>query len=300
MPPIKHVAITGGTHGNELTGVHLLKHWRNDPEQVCRDSFVTELHLANSKAYGQNVRYLDQDLNRQFAWTDLNNHDLCGYEHNRAKSLNTLLGPKDEPRVDFVIDLHTTTANMGTTLVIKSDDPLVVGMAFYVKQKMPEVTLFHEPSERMGDNFLISLGRRHGLLVEVGPVPQGLLRWDVYRQTRDATLHCLDFIEAYNQDKVPELPRTQSGFEFVRKLNLPENERGELTAMLHPNLQDADYQPINPGDPVFITLAGEDLPFSEDEVLYGAFINEAAYYDQHIGLSLMRTVEIELPERVPA
>lgn len=295
MAAIKHVAITGGTHGNELTGVHLLKHWRNNPELVCRDSFVTELHLANPKANGCNRRYIDQDLNRQFNWDDLNNHELCGYEQNRAKSLNTLLGPKDAPRVDFVIDLHTTTANMGTTLVIKSDDPLVVGMAFYVKEKMPGVTLFYEPEERMRDNFLISLGRRHGLLVEVGPVPQGLLRWDIYDQTRKATEYCLDFLQAHNAGDVPPLPETQPGFQFVEKVRLPENERGELTAMVHPTLQDADYQPINPGDPLFITLAGDTLPYEGEETLYGAFINEAAYYDRHVGLSLMRPIEIILP-----
>lgn len=294
MAAIKHVAITGGTHGNELTGVHLLKHWRNNPEVVCRDSFVTELHLANPKANGCNRRYLDQDLNRQFNWDDLNNHELCGYEQNRAKSLNTLLGPKDEPRVDFVIDLHTTTANMGTTLVIKSDDPLVVGMAFYVKEKMPDVTLFYEPEDRMQDNFLISLGRRHGLVVEVGPIPQGLLRWDIYDQTRQATELCLDYLQAFNTGDVPSLPNTQPGFQFVEKVQLPENERGELTAMVHPNLQDADYQPINPGDPLFITLNGDTLPYEGKETLYGAFINEAAYYDRHVGLSLMRPIDIHL------
>lgn len=293
MSSIKHVAITGGTHGNELTGVYLLKHWRNNPEQVCRDSFITELHLANPKAHGHNRRYLDQDLNRQFAWPDLNDHALCGYEQNRAKSLNSLLGPKDEPRVDFVLDLHTTTANMGVTLVIKSDDPLVTGMAFYVKQCRPEVTLFHEPAGRLDDNFLISLGRRHGLLVEVGPVPQGLLRWDIYQQTRDVTGLCLDYLDAFNRGEPPEVPASMPGFRFVEKVRLPENERGELTAMVHPDLQDADYQPIEPGNPLFITLDGQTLPYEGEETLYGAFINEAAYYDRHIGLSLMRPCTIE-------
>lgn len=295
MQRIKHLAITGGTHGNELTGVHLLKHWRNNPEEICRDSFTTELHLANPKANQCNRRYLDEDLNRQFGWDDLNDHALCGYEQNRAKSLNTLLGPKDDPRVDFVLDLHTTTANMGVTLVIKTDDPLIVGMAFYVKQQMPEVTLFFEPAERMADNFLVSLGRHFGLLVEVGPVPQGLLRWDAYENTRQATLHCLDYVQLINETgQLPDLPEVQSGFHFVRKVKLPENERGELTAMVHPSLQDADYQPIKPGDPLFMTLDGEVIPFDSERTLYGAFINEAAYYDRHIGLSLMEPVEIKL------
>jgi aspartoacylase len=294
MSTIKQVAITGGTHGNELTGVHLLKHWRQHPDEIARDTFTTEMHLANPKANGQNRRYIDQDLNRQFNVEDLNNHDLCGYEHNRAKSLNALLGPKEDPRVDFIIDLHTTTANMGMSLIFNSDDPLLVGMAFYVQQKMPEAQLFFDPTDRLDDSFLTSMGRYNGFLIEVGPIPQGLLRADVYNQTKEAVMHCLDFIDAHNQEDVPELPLEQEGFRFIEKVKLPENEQGEITAMLHPNLQDQDYQPIAPGDPFFMTLSGETIPFDGTETVYGAFINEAAYYDAHVGLSLMEKISIPL------
>lgn len=287
MPAIKQVAITGGTHGNELTGVHLLKHWRKQPDEVIRPTFTTELHLANPKANGQNRRYVDQDLNRQFKLDDLNNHDLCGYEHNRAKSLNALLGPKEDPRVDFIIDLHTTTANMGMSLIFNTEDPFVVGMAFYVQQKMPHATLFFDPMDRLEDNFLTSMGRFNGFLIEAGPIPQGLLRADVYLDTREAVKHCLDYIDLYNSGDVPKLPEERDAYRFLEKVKLPENDHGELTAMLHPNLQDQDYQPIHPGDPFFITLSGETLPFEGKETVYGAFINEAAYYDAHVGLSLM-------------
>lgn len=295
MNKLHQVAIVGGTHGNELTGIYLLKHWRCNPEEIARETFHTEMHLANPKAYGQNRRYVDQDLNRQFEINDLKDHSLCGYEHNRAKSLNTLLGPKEDPRVDFVIDMHTTTANMGMSLIFNSLDPWVVGMAFYVQQQMPHAQLFFEPTDRMGDNFLTSLGRFGGFLIEVGPVPQGLLRADVYQQTRDATRHCLDFIELWNKQQVPELPKQREAFRFVEKVQLPVNEENELTAMVHPKLQDKDYQPINPGDPFFMTLSGETVPFDGRETRYGAFINEAAYYDKRVGLSLMEKVTLELP-----
>ncbi len=294
MAQIKQVAITGGTHGNELTGVALLKHWRNHPNDVARGSFHTELHLANPKANSQCRRYLDQDLNRQFELSNLNDHSLCGYEQNRAKSLNALLGPKEDPRVDFVIDLHTTTANMGTSLIFNTDDPFVVGMAFYVQTKMPHATLFFDPIDRLEDNFLTSLGRHNGFLIEVGPVPQGLLRADVYLETKQAAEHCLDYIDAYNLGNLPDLPQSRSGYRFLEKVKLPENDMGELTAMVHPNLQDQDYQPINPGDPYFLTLSGETIPYQGDQAVYGAFINEAAYYDAHVGLSLMEKIEIKL------
>ena len=294
MPHIKQVAITGGTHGNELTGVHLLKYWRTDPAQVARSSFTTELHLTNPKANGLNRRYIDQDLNRQFKLADLNNSQLSGYEHNQAKVLNALLGPKEDPRVDFVIDLHTTTANMGTSLIFNSDDPLVLGMAFYVQQKLPHAQLFMDLSERLSDSFLTSMGRYNGFLVEIGPVPQGLLRADVYNETQAVVMHCLDYLEAFNQGTLPSLSGRREGFAFVEKVTLPENKQGELTAMVHPALQDQDYQPIAPGDPFLMTLAGETIGFAGSTTVYGAFINEAAYYDAHVGLSLMEKISIEL------
>lgn len=294
MPTIKHVAITGGTHGNELTGVHLLKHWRLHPDQVARSSFATELHLTNPKANAHNRRYIDQDLNRQFNVADLNNAQLCGYEHNRAKALNSLLGPKEDPRIDFIIDLHTTTANMGMTLIFNTDDPLVVGMAFYVQNQMPEATLFFDPADRLDDNFLTSLGRYNGFLIEVGPVPQGLLRADIYSATKTATEHCLDYLEAINTGQALQLAGERQAFQFIEKVKLPENEAGEITAMVHPSLQDQDYQIINPGDPLFLTLEGQTLPYQGQEPVYGAFINEAAYYDAHVGLSFMRKTTVQL------
>lgn len=292
MADIKQVAIVGGTHGNELTGVHLLDHWNTSQEEITRQSFTTELHLANPRARQAMKRYIDQDLNRQFSLADLSDDTLCGYEQNRAKELNSVFGPKEKPRIDFILDLHTTTANMGLTLVFNTDDPLVVGMAFYIKQKMPEAVLFFHPSERLQDNFLTSVARSNGLLIEVGPIAQGLLNHGVYEKTRQAVLHALDYLELSNKEPISNLPTTMKGFQFVEKVKLPENDQGEIIAMVHPERQDQDYQIINTGDPLFITFDGTTIAYTGKDPLYGAFINEAAYYDQHIGLSLMKKIII--------
>ena len=47
---IKKLAITGGTHGNELTGVYLVKKWQKSPELVERSSFTTVTQLMNQQA----------------------------------------------------------------------------------------------------------------------------------------------------------------------------------------------------------------------------------------------------------
>ena len=291
---IKHVAITGGTHGNELTGVHLIKHWQTNGGKVERSSFSTELHITNPEANKAVRRYIDQDLNRQFSVEDLNNPELKGCEQQQAKSLNALLGPKEEPRVDFIIDLHTTTANMGMSLIFNSSDPLVVGMAFYIKQKMPHATLFFEPSDRLENNFLTSIGRLSGFLIEVGPIAQGLLNYQVYSETQEAVIHALDYLEMKNTGQSVDLPAQMPGYQFTEKVPLPVDDNGDIAAMVHPDLQNQDYQAIHPGDPLFITLAGETIVYDGESTIYGAFINEAAYYDQKIGLSFMEEMTIDL------
>ena len=294
---IKNVAITGGTHGNELTGVHLVKHWLTEPSDITRESFSTELYLTNPSATEKNRRYIDQDLNRQFNIHDLNNPQLQGLEQQRAKVLNSLLGPKEDPRIDFIIDMHTTTANMGMSLIFNENNPLLTGMAFYIKQRMPQATLFYNASDdRLEDNFLTSMGRANGFLIEVGPIAQGLLNYQVYADTRTAVMHALDFLEITNSQRPISLPTQMEGFQFIEKIPLPKNPEGEITAMVHPNLQDKDYQPINPGDPLFITLAGETIFYEGESTVYGAFINEAAYYDQKVGLSFMEKTQIFLAE----
>lgn len=292
---IKSVAITGGTHGNELTGIHLIQHWRSCQKEISRESFSTELHLINLKAIKEMRRYVDQDLNRQFNIQDLRTPGLNGYEQKLAKSLDELLGPKENPKIDFILDMHTTTANMGMTLVVNTSDPFVVGMAFYIKQKMPHATLFYTAvHNRLEDNFLTSMGRFNGLLIEVGPIAQGLLNYQVYSDTRSAVLHALDYIEQRNNEQPIELPAQMDAYQFVKKIPLPTDSNGEITAMIHPKLQGKDYLAIKPGDPLFITLAGETISYDGNFVVFGAFINEAAYYDQNIGLSLMEKITLTL------
>ncbi|MHC5725180.1 MAG: hypothetical protein ACYTXY_13780, partial [Nostoc sp.] len=50
MSQIERVAIVGGNHGNELTGVHLVKMFQQHPNLINRASFETLALLGNLKA----------------------------------------------------------------------------------------------------------------------------------------------------------------------------------------------------------------------------------------------------------
>eukprot|EP00658_Telonema_sp_P-2_P061110 TRINITY_DN49870_c0_g1_i1.p1 TRINITY_DN49870_c0_g1~~TRINITY_DN49870_c0_g1_i1.p1 ORF type:complete len:105 (-),score=19.32 TRINITY_DN49870_c0_g1_i1:252-566(-) len=67
-------------------------------------------------------------------------------------------------------------------------------------------------------------------------------------------------------------------FRFTGEVvRFPEDEEtGELSAMIHDSLQDADWQLLSPGAPVFQCFNGEVILWEGEEV-YPVFVNEVAY-----------------------
>ncbi|NQZ10143.1 MAG: aspartoacylase [Algicola sp.] len=290
---IKQVTIVGGTHGNEFTGVYLVKKWKQQSALIKRESFSTDILLANVKAYDKNCRYVDCDLNRQFKLADLENETFCGEEHLRAKQINEQLGPKGNAKTDFIIDLHTTTTNMGPNVILPEKGPFYSQLAAYVKMQMPEAVIFCDDNydSAIEHHFLSTIAKR-SVLVEVGPVPQGVLRQDVFEQSEQLTHILLDFIDFHNQHKLPTLPKTVTAYRFVESVKLPLDDQGQRRAMIHKHVQDNDFKPLHPGDPIFRTFDGEDILYQGKTVVYPAFVNEAAYYDNNLAMSLMQQVEL--------
>lgn len=59
-------------------------------------------------------------------------------------------------------------------------------------------------------------------------------------------------------------------------------------------LQDNDFQPLQPGDPVFLSFSGETLKH-EGEEFYPFFVNECAYYEKKTAFHLARRTTFTLP-----
>jgi len=132
METISRVAIVGGTHGNEFTGAYLIKKFETTPEIIKRPSFETLTLLANPQAFQAGKRYIDKDLNRCFTNQVLESSLESVYEENRAKFINKLLGPKGNPQFDFILDLHSSTANMGLTIILLNNHPFNLKLAAYL------------------------------------------------------------------------------------------------------------------------------------------------------------------------
>ncbi|MFT5179193.1 MAG: aspartoacylase, partial [Alteromonas macleodii] len=134
------IALVGGTHGNETSGIQLIRNWQQFGLPSRFNELNVSLSIANEAAIAANVRFVDEDLNRQFTFERLSNNNSAK-EAELAKALNQQLGPKGDSNTDFVIDIHNTTSEMGATLIILEADEFHIQLARYVKQQMPEANI---------------------------------------------------------------------------------------------------------------------------------------------------------------
>ncbi|WP_200764109.1 aspartoacylase [Nitrosophilus alvini] len=275
MENIKKVAIVGGVHGNELTGAYLVKKWQKNPEIFKKQSLDISVFLGNPKACEINRRYVDQDLNRSFSKRVLEDHSLPEYEANRAKVLKELISGHS-----FLIDLHTTTANMGMTLVLSKKDPYSERVAAILAEKFDDIKILRWLSNDEGD-FINTL-TPHGFTIEAGPIPQGVLRADIFQRCEEIVYETLKIIS--NDINQYETKETVV-YDIVKTVDYPRTAAGEIEAIIHPSLQDRDYKALNSGDPIFVTFDGKVIPY-EGETFYPVFINEAAYYEKGIAFCL--------------
>ncbi|NXE06137.1 ACY2 Aspartoacylase, partial [Lophotis ruficrista] len=153
-PPVRRVAIFGGTHGNELSGVFLVKHWQENGAEIQRAGMEVKPFLTNPRAVKKCTRYIDCDLNRVFDSDNLGRTVVedIPYEVRRAQEINQIFGPKgSDDAYDLIFDLHNTTSNMGGTLILEnSRDDFTIQMFHYIKNALaPErcpVLLIEHPS----------------------------------------------------------------------------------------------------------------------------------------------------------
>lgn len=294
MNKIKQVAVVGGTHGNEFSGIYLLRKWQKSPQLLAREGLEVETVFANPKGFEENKRYIDSDLNRQFTVADLANTELSNYEQSRAKVINAQLGPKGDAKTDFIIDLHNTTSNMGPTLILLQSDDFNKKMGAYVLSKMPEAVIVFEDQVSMDEHYFLASIAPQGVIVEIGPQPQSVIRQDVLDWMETMTQAILDFVELYNEDNVPELPASYEAYNYIESLTLPMDENGDRIGMVHKNVQDNDFKPLKKGDPIFTLFDGGEITYQGDYDAYPHFINEAAYYDNNLAMSLGQKIMITL------
>ncbi len=278
---IQRVALVGGVHGGELTGVFLAKKFQQFPLQIQRNGVETVSLLANKKAIAMGRRYIDTDLNRAFNPQDLENPQLMNHEQSIAKTIARRI---QEEKIDLIIDLHSTTANMGLTIILCTSDPYLLRLAAYLTEINPKVKVLRYPPNQNA-SYLRSLVK-FGFAIEVGAVANGLLDAKLFQETEDLIHAILDYIEALKQGQPSVTEANLTSYRILEKVDYPRNKYGEIEAMIHPQLQFQDYKPLHPGNPMFITFDGKDIFYEGESTVYPVFINEVAYYEKGIAMYL--------------
>jgi succinylglutamate desuccinylase len=271
------VIIFGGTHGNEWTGVMIVKKYQDYFTKNFPDLKLNFIH-ANPKAYEINKRFKDEDLNRAFSF--LKEKREHSYEHLRAKEIKTLI--EDEPC--FVIDLHTTTANMGETIIVSHHSPLNLHVASVLLKQRPECKIISSPDPQR--KYLASQSE-HGLMIEVGPVANGTIN----AQALESTFHLLKIIFEILQSKTLSSGEIEV-YEEVEDIFYPTDSAGEIAAYIHRDLQNKDFSFIKGDYKAFTHFDGHDLTLTAKDEVYPIFINEAAYYPSQLAFSLCRKAKL--------
>ena len=131
-----------------------------------------------------------------------------------------------------------------------------------------------------------------GFTIEVGAIAQGILDADLFQKTELLVQASLDYIDRFNLEDPFPVPPNLTVYQTISSVDYPRNSVGELQAMIHPQLQFQDYQPLHPGDPMFLTFTGEVILYQGEVIVFPIFINEAAYYEKGIAMTFTKKQQL--------
>ncbi len=279
------VLVVAGTHGNEVNAPWLLDQWQQNSHLINANGLNVCCVEGNPAALQAGTRYLDRDLNRSFSAELLKAPKEKAYEIARARELLAVYGPDGSNPSQIVIDLHSTTAGMGTSLVVYGRRPPDLAFAALVQARLGLPVYLHE-GDSSQQGFLVE-SWPCGLVVEIGPVAQSLLHWKIIEQTRLVLEGCFDAISKVKSG-LANYPKHLVVHRHLGSIDFPRNENGTIEFCLHPYRQGADWEPIQKGDYMFIGLDGSLIKFDGDDGSIPLFINEAAYAEKEIAMSLTK------------
>lgn len=285
MNKIENLVIVGGTHGNETTGVEVLKLLEK------RNYFGKNVnligHLANKKAYELQKRFVDRDLNRSFTKEVLGNGGHL-HEERLAKEISDKFG-KDN---NVIIDIHTTTANMGKSIVLTKINDFNLKLISFLQDIHKELKVFYwEENEKLA--FLNGISP-YGFAIEMGPVANNIMDCKIIEDTLVLVEDILDFVEKFNKNMLPNLNKSVTLYQGIDYIYYPVDSKGERFGYVHDEFQNNNFKPLYKGDRLFKTYIDTNLEYQGEDGLIPLFINEGAYYGQNIACCLTKKIVVEV------
>ncbi|MBE9241272.1 aspartoacylase [Synechocystis salina] len=283
---VRSLAIVGGVHGNERTGVEVVRRWQEKDFAQYFPALKCHYFLANPRAIAANRRYIHQDLNRCFRPQDRKNPYLMGYEQLRARQLAHQISLAG---IDFIVDLHTTTAAMGTTLILNCPHPLLLNLAAHLSAQDEEIRVLQYAPQK--DLPYIRGLCELGLTIEFGPVPQGVYDQGAIAKTQRTLTRILAYLQALTSGNVRSADNC-TVYQQIETIDYPRDAQGQIVAEIAPHIR--DYQAIKPGTPLFYHRRGNVTPYRGASTVYPVFIGEAAYVEKGIAMALTQRKTIAI------
>ncbi len=282
---VQRILIVSGTHGNEINPVWAVKQF-NSEENNLNQGIKYEYIIGNPVAYEKGCRYVDVDLNRSFKESENSNQGSNSfYETKRANFLVDEFGIDGSKACQIVIDLHTTTANMGTSIVLYGRRLKDFCLAALLQNKFGLPIYLHE-KDKSQTGFLVEAWPC-GLVIEIGAVAQNFYDQKIINRFLIIIRTLREEIDKL-KNKLIELPKELVVHVHQRSIDYPRDEKGNIDGLIHPERLNQDWKLIKKGDPLFLDSQGIIHKYDGDQLIWPVFIGEVAYKEKKIAMSFTK------------
>ena len=276
--PSKNILVVAGTHGNEINPVWAVNEFRNS-KKLKRNEERIKFTIGNPLALEKGLRYVDTDLNRSFN-TDQNVY--TSYENKRANYLVNKYGLNGSDECQIAIDLHTTTASMGTSIVMYGRREKDFCLASILQNKFGLPIYLHD-KDKSQKGFLVEAWPC-GLVLEIGPVPQNYYDSKITARFLIVLDFLNDLVNNFENYRV-KIPNQMTVYVHDKSIDYPRGVDLNIEGLIHPDRLNKDWELLKKGDPLFINLNGKTINYGENKEVYPVFIGEAAYREKNIAMS---------------
>ncbi|KGF88459.1 aspartoacylase [Prochlorococcus marinus] len=279
---VRRILIVSGTHGNEINPVWAVKQF-NRKENSFNHGIEYEYIIGNPVAYEKGCRYIDVDLNRSFKESEnLDQNKNSFYETNRANFLVDEFGIGGSKSCQIAIDLHTTTAHMGTSIVLYGRRFKDFCLAALLQNKFGLPIYLHE-KDKAQTGFLVEAWPC-GLVIEIGAVAQNFYDQNIINRFLIILGSLREEIDKLKNNLI-ELPKELIVHVHKGSIDYPRDEIGNIDGLIHPERINQDWKLIKKGDPLFLDSRGITIKYEGDQFVWPVFIGEVAYKEKKIAMS---------------
>ena len=213
----KDILFLGATHGDEKIGVDVLQTLPSDKNY--------DWLLVNEKAFVENKRFVDVDMNRCAPGNS--NSEL--YEEKRSAELI-----RQFKNYNYVVDIHGSVANSGLFIILTklSFDDLLLALQLDI----PNIVLWL-PREKKETGPLVQFAET-GIEIECGPKDSESLRTELKQKLEN-------FLVTYNRSITKENLKNKNIFWVYGK---PESSQEQLVDFQKTTIAGEEFYPLLVGE----------------------------------------------------